>query len=434
MTAIGICVEWFITFIEVTLCHYFIHIFFTNQFQKKKQITNYICVASVITTGVILLNLVEITFSIATVLFFVVANAVGGCMLYKGKFVDFLVVIISFATGFSLFEWGILQFIAFVWSPEIVREMQAGFSLLRITIIVTSKIIDILVCLLIGKILKKVAVRMRKTKLILFGIVAAFLSMLYLIHISGVYSDLRLYPIQTFLTIVLIFSLCFVYLVYRLRLIQNEQTFIAQQNHLLQKNYDMAQAAYQENAELYHDMRNHFLIVQKYLADGKIVEAQNYLEKISGSKALQTTERWTGIEAVDYILGQKMSQAKQQQITVSVNIEYPKDCTIDPVDLCTILMNLFDNAIEACQKEPLTEKKDIEITIRRIHHFIIIRVSNSCTTNPNIQDGCLQTSKPDSRHHGWGLKSVQNVVEKYQGTMEYTWTDSYFAISIMLFY
>lgn len=110
--------------------------FFTNQFQKKKQITNYICVASVITTGVILLNLVEITFSIATVLFFVVANAVGGCMLYKGKFADFLVVIISFATGFSLFEWGILQFIAFVWSPEIVREMQAGFSLLRITIIV----------------------------------------------------------------------------------------------------------------------------------------------------------------------------------------------------------------------------------------------------------------------------------------------------------
>ena len=288
------------------------HIFFTNQFQKKKQITNYICVASVITTGVILLNLVEITFSIATVLFFVVANAVGGCMLYKGKFADFLVVIISFATGFSLFEWGILQFIAFVWSPEIVREMQAGFSLLRITIIVTSKIIDILVCLLIGKILKKVAVRMRKTKLILFGTVAAFLSMLYLIHISGVYSDLRLYPIQTFLTIVLIFSLCFVYLVYRLRLIQNEQTFIAQQNHLLQKNYDMAQAAYQENAGLYHDMRNHFLIVQKYLADGKIVEAQNYLEKISGSKALQTTERWTGIEAVDYILGQKMSQAKQQ--------------------------------------------------------------------------------------------------------------------------
>lgn len=82
----------------------------------------------------------------------------------------------------------------------------------------------------------------------------------------------------------------------------------------------------------------------------------------------------------------------------------------------------------------LTEKKDIEITIRRIHHFIIIRVSNSCTTNPNIQDGCLQTSKPDSRHHGWGLKSVQTVVEKYQGTMEYTWTDSHFAISIMLFY
>ena len=61
-------------------------------------------------------------------------------------------------------------------------------------------------------------------------------------------------------------------------------------------------------------------------------------------------ERLTGIEAIDYILGQKISVAEKEQITVTANVEYPKDCAIDPVDLCTILTNLTDNAIESAVK------------------------------------------------------------------------------------
>lgn len=434
MTAIGISVEWLITFIEVALCHYVMQIFFTNQYARKKQHFVYLCVASVITTGVILLNLVNLSFSISTVLYFILVNAIGGCVLYKGRFADFLVIAITYCAFFNFFEWSILTVTSLIVSPELFLKIQAEFSFPRIVMIICAKTVEILICLVLGKYLKIMTAKMKKTRLLLFGVIAAFISSLYLFQPSGILSDLRLNFLQTFLMIVIIFLLCFVYLFYRFKQIQNEQLFTSQQNHLLQKNYEIAQAAYQANAELYHDMRNHFLTLQSFLAENKIEEAQNYLEKLSGSKALQSVEHWTGIEAIDYILGQKISNAKQNHITVTVNAEYPKDCKIVHVDLCTILTNLFDNAIEACQKCPKETERNIEVNIRRIHQFIIIRVSNTISVKPNMQNGSLLTSKSDCLHHGWGLRSVKSAVEKYQGTMEYDYADNRFTVSIMLFY
>ena len=69
MTILGICVEWFITFIETAMCHLFFHLFFEDRFPKKKQRILFLFIAAVTTTGVILLNLVELSFSVATVLY-----------------------------------------------------------------------------------------------------------------------------------------------------------------------------------------------------------------------------------------------------------------------------------------------------------------------------------------------------------------------------
>lgn len=59
--------------------------------------------------------------------------------------------------------------------------------------------------------------------------------------------------IQTVMTMIILFGLCFIYLFYRLKLIQSGQSYTQQQNYLLQKKYEMAKASYQANAELYHD-------------------------------------------------------------------------------------------------------------------------------------------------------------------------------------
>ena len=202
----------------------------------------------------------------------------------------------------------------------------------------------------------------------------------------------------------------------------------------MQKNYEMARNAYQANAELYHDMRNHFLLLQNYLSDGKIEEAQRYLEKLSGSKAIQNADRWTGIEAIDYILAQKAGEAGRRQIDVTINAEYLGDCTIEPVDLCTIITNLLDNAMEGAEKCPARTDKKIDITIRRIHQFILINIKNSAAVPPVQRSGRIITTKKNKMRHGWGMRSILSAVEKYNGTVEYQYADSIFSTSVILFY
>lgn len=434
MTAAGICVEWIASFIEVTLCNYFMYILSEGQFTRKKQRVMFLTVTAVITTGIILLNLVELSYSMATLLYGIVVLALGGCILYKGNFVEFLLIAINFMIGLVLIEGAIFNTIARIWSPEMVLRIQEGFSLLRICVVIIIKIVEILAALLFGTLIKKIAIKVKKTRLALVGATVAFFSSLYLLNLSNVFYNLHLDRIQTFLMVVCVFALYFSYLCFRLKSLQKEKEFTSRQNHLLEKNYQLVQASYEANAKLYHDMRNHFAILQNYLADGKVAEAQNYLEVLSGSKALQNVEHWTGIEAIDYILSQKISIAKEQQINVTINAEYPKDCKIEPVDLCTILTNLLDNAIEGAVKGPEHTERKIDIIIRRIHQFILIRISNSAIEPPALRSGQLITTKQDRQYHGWGTQSVKSAAEKYNGTVEYRYTDFMFTVSVMLFY
>lgn len=164
------------------------------------------------------------------------------------------------------------------------------------------------------------------------------------------------------------------------------------------------------------------------------VFSQQYLQKLGGESHPYAVEKWTGVEAIDYILSQKVVSAESMGIQTEIHAEYPKECGIDPVDLCTILTNLMDNAIEACAKQPEGLERSISLTIRRIHQFIIIRLSNSAASEPVMKQGRLVTSKQDAEHHGWGTRSVQSAVEKYQGTVEYSYENGTFTVNVMMFY
>ena len=126
--------------------------------------------------------------------------------------------------------------------------------------------------------------------------------------------------------------------------------------------------------------------------------------------------------------------ASEKGIDMSIHAEYPKNCRIDPVDLCTILTNLLDNAIEACERcSPEIERK-IKLTIRRIHQFIIIKIENSSSTTPTIRNEKMMTTKINKSMHGWGIQNVKSAVEKYHGVMEYDYKNKIFTMNVMLFY
>lgn len=436
MMAVQIFGEWIATLVEVVLFFFIIHTITNNRLTKKTHTYFLVAVPSAITTGGILLNLVELSVSLPTILYGIVSLALGACILYQGKFIEFLFASIGFMAFTLSLDMLSISCIGYLGMGDIIPEIMSKFSFYRICYISIVKIVQAIIVFLFCWLIKKVAFQLKMSMPYMVTVVCLVfgcIGSIYWVTQAKRLIGFSLNQFQVIVGISCVLAVCALYLLFRIREEQKAKEYATHHGEILERNYMTAKASYETNAKLYHDMKNHLSLVQSYLADGKIIEAQKYLEEINGI-ANYSVNQWTGIGAIDYILSQKADIASRQGIDISIHAEYPKDCKIEPVDLCTILTNLLDNAIEACEKQPQGAEKIIKIIIRRIHQFIIIRIANTSVAEPLTSNGIFTTSKGDKQNHGWGIRSVESAVEKYQGTIEFDYGNSTFTVSVMLFY
>lgn len=437
MRMVQILAEWIACFVEVALYLILMQAVSEEKFRGKKQNVSFVFVVAVISSGVVLLNMSGVSISLPTALYAVFSYALGAAILYRGRFPEYLFASIGFVSALTLID--IITVLVLRWAgmEKAVDGILSGQGIYRMLALVTIKIFEAVIVLWLRRVLRRAADRLSMP-----GGYAAAIACLFVGNMGSIYLitqveslvGFELSLFQTLLGVSLALAVCMAYFILRIREAAREQDYTVRQNRILEQNYQAARESYETNATLYHDMRNHFSMLQGYLADGKVSEALAYLGKINGWLDAYPKERWTGIGALDYILNQKKKAAERQGTSMTVHAEYPEDCQIDPVDLCSILTNLLDNALEACEKQPEGEPRQIAVTIRRINLFLIIRVTNSSVAEPDTKNGSLVTSKLDRRLHGWGLRSVRAVVNKYQGTMEIDYSDSVFTVDAMLFY
>ena len=115
-------------------------------------------------------------------------------------------------------------------------------------------------------------------------------------------------------------------------------------------------------------------------------------------------------------------------------MEFPRHTNIRGADLCAVLGNLLDNALEAAGQVAEPEQRLICLTIRRIHQMVVIKVENSFEVPPITEGKLLKTTKEDNGLHGWGLKSIQAAAEKYDGMVQTSYTDQIFRTVVTLGY
>lgn len=199
-----------------------------------------------------------------------------------------------------------------------------------------------------------------------------------------------------------------------------------EQAELLERDYTTLNNAYAINAKLFHDFHNHIAFLRHLLSNAKLEEAMQYLDELQTPVQKITKTIWTGDEMVDYIINSKAATAKEHNIQYEAQVEFPRHTNLRSVDLCAILGNLLDNALEAAEQVPEKEKRFIQLTIRRINQMLIIKVENSFSNPIILQDGVLTTSKVKNGLHGWGLKSAQAAAEKYDGTVQTSYKDKVF--------
>ena len=192
----------------------------------------------------------------------------------------------------------------------------------------------------------------------------------------------------------------------------------SEQAELLERDYTAVNRAYQVNAKLFHDFHNHIGVLRQFLTHEKYGEAVRYLDELQAPVRNLTATVWTGDETADYLINSKAAAAEAAGIRFQVQVEFPRRTNIRSVDLCAILGNLLDNAIEAARQVPDPSRRTAALTIRRIHQMLVIKVENSFSSVPVQENGELKTTKTEGGLHGWGLKSAQAAAEKYDGMVQ----------------
>lgn len=238
----------------------------------------------------------------------------------------------------------------------------------------------------------------------------------------------------TFLSVILLTAVL-VFHMNRQNQIEKELSRLkSEQAELLEREYHTLNQAYAVNAKLFHDFHNHIGVLRQLLTYGKTEEALGYLDELKAPVTELADTVWTGDETVDYLINSKAAEAEDKGIAYRVQVEFPRHMNIAGADLCAILGNLLDNALEAAARVPEEKERFVNLTIRRIQHMLVIKIENSFAGSVVLKDKELKTTKTEEGLHGWGLKSARAAAEKYDGTLKTSYADGVFRTVATLSY
>lgn len=215
-----------------------------------------------------------------------------------------------------------------------------------------------------------------------------------------------------------------------------------------------AMEAYRANADslhkLRHEVKNQYAYIRMLLERGDYQKAQEFFGQMSMSANPTFSRVNSGNQLVDDIVNLELDKARNAGVTVNSRIAVPAALPVEEIDLCSLLMNMLDNAIEACAddgpKEPGkrgTDPKDAEpkdtgdktIDLRMVldQGALVVVVANPAAQAPDVAaDGRLRTTKGDEDLHGYGTSVIRSVAEKYHGLTDFSFADGVFTAKAML--
>lgn len=178
-----------------------------------------------------------------------------------------------------------------------------------------------------------------------------------------------------------------------------------------------------------HDYHNHLQVMKAQLALGNLAEARQYLDELERDLDRVDTYVKSGNLMVDAILNSKLSLAQQKEIAVNCKAQVPEQIPVEDVDLCVILGNLLDNALEACEQIP-KKQRFLRVYMIVNKSQLYLSVQNAAKEELNFDERNYITSKRGN--HGFGMKRVKAMVDKYEGYLNLANEPGIFAAEVTM--
>lgn len=284
----------------------------------------------------------------------------------------------------------------------------------------------------VGKLLKgqKISLSLfskRYWKCLLLGSIAGEEIMGYIMANSLDHMDVSL----LLLNVITIFACIFLILIFLLQFafsqMKQERNMLDYQQRSTQEYYEELRRQYGKLGKINHDIKNERACIYHLLEEGNTEKAKDFLKE--KQKERNKSHRiWTGDSMVDFMVSLKHGEMEKRKILFQIDSEFTNFPTSQE-DCCILLGNLLDNAIEAAEK-CREGARWIRLEFHQHNEIFLLVIKNTSSQMPKFRGGNFCTTKKEQELHGWGLQNVEDLVNKYRGTIKYDYSETHFEVKI----
>ena len=211
---------------------------------------------------------------------------------------------------------------------------------------------------------------------------------------------------------------------------QIDKRIAAYQRELIETHYREVENMYRQIRGWRHDYRNHIQMMKVLAANGDMDALKAYLDELDTDLNTVDTVVKTGNPMADAILNSKISLARSRNIPTLVDAHIPVKLKMSELDLCCIIGNLFDNAMEASMALP-EERRMIRVYMDMKGTQLYISFTNFTAAKKLSKVGRgFKTSKGEG--HGFGLVRMDDIVSRYDGYLSRNSEDGAFTTEILI--
>ncbi len=234
------------------------------------------------------------------------------------------------------------------------------------------------------------------------------------------------------LFLVFVITMNSVALIFRIEKKSNQeietQLKLQQIEHELELNNNIVEMT-DKLSKLRHDMNNHIGVLNALVKTKKYTDLEEYIQQMYEDVELANDLVIKGNKVVAVLLNAKKALAKQKNIEFSSFVE-AQEFNMQNKDICALLGNILDNAIEAAEK--CRSKKYVQLMIQKTEEGNVISCENSFGIKPIVKKGRFITNKENNQLHGIGTDHIRQIVTKYNGELNFDYDDETFNLRIVI--
>ena len=211
------------------------------------------------------------------------------------------------------------------------------------------------------------------------------------------------------------------------------QRDLTNMNNMFNTQYEQYEAFRESNEivnQRFHDLKHQLDIIA---LESNSAKRDEYIKRLQDEIKQYKADVKTGNPIVDVVLTRKNAYCIKHGITLTCIANGRLLDQIDTMDLCSLLGNSLDNAIEAVSQIPDPEKRLIDLRITQKGNLVVYNIRNYTENQPELEKGALpkSTKQDTSRPHGYGLRSIEQIAKRYNATMNLSVKNNWFSLTVM---